>query len=153
VQSCAVPKRACLQGGERDANPLPGPHLNGLLRLLPLGPVHLPLRWQDGRARPGQITQGTDCRRPRPEFFRNRLSSTEQLLNKREPQSMQTRKQRLKWIAKLYPLRLAPVFFVTSATILPAAASISASVRVLSRGCKVTDMATDFLPSGMPLPS
>ncbi len=53
----------------------------------------------------------------------------------------------------LYPLRLAPVFFATSATILPAAASISASVRVFSRGCKVTEMATDFMPSGMPLPS
>ena len=40
-----------------------------------------------------------------------------------------------------------PVRLPTSATILAASASISASVMVLSRGCKVTAMAIDFLPS------
>ena len=52
-----------------------------------------------------------------------------------------------------YPRKTAPVFFVTSATTLAATASISTSVRVFSRGCKVTATPTDFLPSGMPTPS
>lgn len=46
-----------------------------------------------------------------------------------------------------------PVFFVTSATILAATASISSSVMVFSRGCIVTAIAIDFLASSMPLPS
>ena len=46
-----------------------------------------------------------------------------------------------------------PVFFVTSATIFAATASISWSVSVFSRGWIVTAMATDFLPASMPLPS
>ena len=46
-----------------------------------------------------------------------------------------------------------PVFLLTSATILPASASISSSVMVFSRGWIVTAMATDFLPGSMPLPS
>ena len=46
-----------------------------------------------------------------------------------------------------------PVRLPTSATILAASASISASVMVLSRGCIVTAMAIDFLPGSMPLPS
>src|SRR5438445_763852 len=46
-----------------------------------------------------------------------------------------------------------PVFFVTSATIFAATASISWSVRVFSRGCIVTAIATDFLSGSMPLPS
>ena len=49
--------------------------------------------------------------------------------------------------------KLPPVFLVTSATILAATASISWSVRVFSRGWIVTAIATDFLPSSMPLPS
>src|SRR5580704_17120262 len=52
----------------------------------------------------------------------------------------------------LHPRKVAPVFFETSATILATAASISASVNVRSRGCKVTVIATDFAPSGRPLP-
>ena len=46
-----------------------------------------------------------------------------------------------------------PVFFVTSATIFAATASISWSVSVFSRGWIVTAMATDFLSASMPLPS
>ncbi len=46
-----------------------------------------------------------------------------------------------------------PVRLPTSATILAASASISASVMVLSRGCKVTAIAIDFLPGSMPWPS
>ena len=46
-----------------------------------------------------------------------------------------------------------PVRLPTSATILAASASISASVMVLSRGCSVTAIAIDFLPGSMPLPS
>jgi len=46
-----------------------------------------------------------------------------------------------------------PVLLFTSATILAATASISRSVRVFSRGWIVTAIATDFLPSSMPLPS
>ena len=46
-----------------------------------------------------------------------------------------------------------PVRFATSATILAASASISASVMVLSRGCKVTAIAIDFFPGSMPVPS
>ena len=53
----------------------------------------------------------------------------------------------------LHPRKVAPVFLVTSATTLPITASISVSVKVFSRGCKVTLTATDFLPSGMPVPS
>ena len=49
--------------------------------------------------------------------------------------------------------RLAPVALLTAATIFAAMASISASVSVLSFGCRRTLMASDFLPSGMPLPS
>ena len=45
-----------------------------------------------------------------------------------------------------------PVRLPTSATILAASASISASVMVLSRGCSVTAMAIDFLPGSMPWP-
>lgn len=51
-----------------------------------------------------------------------------------------------------YPRRTAPVFFPTSATMRPMAASISASVSVRSVGCKVTVIATDFAPSGRPAP-
>ena len=46
-----------------------------------------------------------------------------------------------------------PVFFVTSATIFAATASISWSVSVFSRGWIVTAMAIDFLSVSMPLPS
>ncbi len=46
-----------------------------------------------------------------------------------------------------YPLSVAPVFFATCSTIFAETASISASVSVLSVGCSVTAMATDFLPS------
>ena len=46
-----------------------------------------------------------------------------------------------------------PVFFVTSATIFAATASISWSVSVFSRGWIVTAMAIDFLSASMPLPS
>jgi hypothetical protein len=46
-----------------------------------------------------------------------------------------------------------PVRLLTSATILPASASISSSVIVFSRGCSVTAMATDFLSASIPLPS
>jgi hypothetical protein len=49
-----------------------------------------------------------------------------------------------------YPRKAAPVFFPTSATIFATTASISASVRVRSRGCNVTAMATDLWPSGTP---
>ena len=49
--------------------------------------------------------------------------------------------------------KVPPVFFVTSATIFAATASISWSVRVFSRGWIVTAIAIDFLPSSMPLPS
>ena len=55
-------------------------------------------------------------------------------------------------IGRNYPLNDPPVFFVTSATILPATCSISTSVKVFSRGCKVTATPTDFLPCGMPAP-
>ena len=51
-----------------------------------------------------------------------------------------------------HPRSVAPVFFETSATILAIAASISASVSVRSRGCRVTLIAIDFAPSGRPLP-
>ena len=54
--------------------------------------------------------------------------------------------------AQGYALSVAPVRLVTSATIRPTAASISASVSVRSRGCRVTVIATDFAPSGRPLP-
>ena len=46
----------------------------------------------------------------------------------------------------------APVRLETSATIFDIAASISASVRVRSRGCSITWMAIDFEPSGTPSP-
>src|SRR3981189_111726 len=52
-----------------------------------------------------------------------------------------------------HPRNVPPVFLLTSATIFAATASISWSVRVFSRGCSVTAMAIDFLPSPMPLPS
>jgi len=52
----------------------------------------------------------------------------------------------------LQPRNAAPVFRDTSDTILATAASISASVSVRSRGCRVTWMATDFAPSGRPSP-
>src|SRR5690606_23745303 len=45
-----------------------------------------------------------------------------------------------------YPRISPPVTRLTSATIFLATASISGSVRVCSRGCSVTSMATDFLP-------
>ena len=46
----------------------------------------------------------------------------------------------------------APVALTTWATIFSEIASISASVRVRSVACNVTAMASDFLPSGTPLP-
>ena len=46
----------------------------------------------------------------------------------------------------------APVALATCVTILPLTASISASVRVRSTGCRVTAMASDFLPPGTPVP-
>ena len=52
-----------------------------------------------------------------------------------------------------YARNTPPVRLPTSATILPATASISSSVSVLSRGWSVTAMAIDFLPGSMPLPS
>lgn len=52
-----------------------------------------------------------------------------------------------------YPRSTPPVFLLTSATIRAATASISSSVSVFSRGCRVTAMASDFLLSSMPLPS
>ncbi len=52
-----------------------------------------------------------------------------------------------------YERSAAPVALATAATIFCAAASISASVRVLSFGCSLIATATDFLPSATPLPS
>jgi hypothetical protein len=52
-----------------------------------------------------------------------------------------------------YPRSLAPVAFSAAATMRPASASISTSVRVASRGWMVTSTATDLAPSGTPLPS
>ena len=54
---------------------------------------------------------------------------------------------------QLYARNTPPVRLPTSATILPATASISSSVSVFSRGCNVTAIAIDFLPGSMPLPS
>src|SRR6186997_115619 len=51
------------------------------------------------------------------------------------------------------PRSTPPVRFETSATIFFPVASISSSVIVFSRGCKVTAIATDVLPGSMPLPS
>src|SRR5262245_49796360 len=51
------------------------------------------------------------------------------------------------------PRSTPPVRLPTSATIFAPTASISGSVMVLSRGCKVTAMAIDFLPGSMPVPS
>jgi len=48
--------------------------------------------------------------------------------------------------------RTASVRLDASATIFDIAASISASVRVRSRGCRITWMAMDFDPSGKPSP-
>ena len=45
------------------------------------------------------------------------------------------------------PRSTAPVALETAATMRSPTASISASVRVASRGCRVTQSATDFLPS------
>ena len=53
----------------------------------------------------------------------------------------------------IMPADVPPVFFVTSATIFAATASISWSVRVFSRGWIVTAIAIDFLSGSMPLPS
>ncbi len=52
-----------------------------------------------------------------------------------------------------YVRKTPPVDFFTAATIFSPIASISASVRVLSLGCRRTVMAMDFLPSATPLPS
>ena len=53
----------------------------------------------------------------------------------------------------IMPASVPPVFFVTSATIFAATASISWSVSVFSRGWIVTAIAIDFLSGSMPLPS
>jgi hypothetical protein len=71
----------------------------------------------------------------------------------RKPDEHQSDIIRQNFSQTFYPRRLAPVFLVTSAMILLLTASISASVKVFSRGCKVTAMATDFFPSGIFLPS
>ena len=52
-----------------------------------------------------------------------------------------------------YPRSMPPVAFSTAATRRFEKASISASVSVASCGCSVTAIASDFLPSGRPLPS
>ena len=52
-----------------------------------------------------------------------------------------------------YPRSTPPVRLPTSATIFAAIASISSSVIVFSRGCKVTAIAIDFLPGSMFAPS
>ena len=52
-----------------------------------------------------------------------------------------------------YPRNTPPVALETAATTLSATASISASVRVSSVGCRRTQMASDFLPSSIPWPS
>ena len=49
--------------------------------------------------------------------------------------------------------KVPPVALLTAATILAPTASISASVRVRSTGCRVTEMAMDFLPSPSALPA
>ena len=54
---------------------------------------------------------------------------------------------------KVHARNVPPVFFVTSATIFAATASISSSVMVFSRGWIVTAIAIDFLAWSMPLPS
>jgi hypothetical protein len=105
-----------------------------------------------GRARRGRMRQGRDCRRRLPEFSRTRRCCAGLLLTG-PPRPARPRIRGSRLFSKLHPLRLAPVSFVTSAMILPAARSISDSVRVFPRGCKVTEIATDFLPSAMPLPS
>jgi hypothetical protein len=51
-----------------------------------------------------------------------------------------------------YPRSFAPTAFSTAATMRAESASISASVRVFSRGWTVTSTATDFMPSGTPWP-
>ena len=48
---------------------------------------------------------------------------------------------------------MAPVFFTTLSIIILQIDSISESIKVLFFGCKVTEMATDFFPSGIPSPS
>lgn len=56
------------------------------------------------------------------------------------------------FLARAYPLSVAPVALVTAATIFAATASISLSVSVAWVGCSVTASARDFWPSGTPLP-
>ena len=105
-------------------------------------------------AQPARTMPNIDYKHPGLGSSRNRRSNP--LLQRGEGKRSAKRKTTRAEIYASYtshPLRLAPVFLATSATILPATASISASVKVLSRGCKVTPIATDFLPSGMPLPS
>jgi hypothetical protein len=66
------------------------------------------------------------------------------------------KRERLQQVARSprhHALNVPPVFFVTSATIFAATASISWSVSVFSRGWIVTAMAIDFLSGSMPLPS
>ena len=105
-----------------------------------------------GRARQVRMRQDRDCRRRPPGFSRTRRCCAGLLLTG-PPRPARPRIRGSRLFSKLHPLRLAPVFFVTSAMILPAARSISDSVRVFPRGCRVTEIATDFLPSAMPLPS
>ncbi len=57
------------------------------------------------------------------------------------------------WFGGDYPRSTPPVALFTWATIFLATASISASVMVFLVGCRVTAMASDFLPSAMPLPA
>ena len=63
------------------------------------------------------------------------------------------RRPRQAGVSRYHALNTPPVRLPTSATILAATASISWSVMVFSRGCKVTAIAIDFLPGSMPLPS
>src|SRR5262249_6397745 len=51
------------------------------------------------------------------------------------------------------PRNVPPVAFSTCATSRRDRPSISASVNVASCGCSTTEIASDFLPSGSPLPS
>ena len=119
---------------------------------------HFPRRRPAGHARTGSRCRSPWARAGRDRRYTPSVRDIGRMTDRLPPARTEPRRA---WQAKgrsrrgwpwLQPRNVAPVFLDTSDTILATVASISASVSVRSRGCRVTWMATDFAPSGRPSP-
>jgi len=134
----------------RTRSPARGPRLHTAdpVRRVRAGPRRNAPPWRSPSAR---AEQDRHCRPSAPGTGR-RTGRLRPRLARRTPE----RRGKAQSLRRAWPRRqlrsTPPVLLDTSARIFAIAASISASVRVRSRGCRITWMAIDFEPSGRPSP-